>query len=411
MKICHLTSGDLDSGAARGAVGLHLSLLEMGIDSYLITNDANSVNRYKSVILIESLFFSNTIISKIYSYLDQFLAKLYKNRIPVIFSTGFFGYNFNRIKEFKDADIIHLHWINQGYFNISNFNKFNKIFFWTIRDMWPFTGGCHLAQAFNCEKYIDNCGKCIALGSKFKFDLSFFVQKRKKKFYPSNLHLIGISNWISGCAKSSSIFKDNQIYTIPNSIDFNQFKLNDKKYCRTKLNLNTEKKYVLIGAHDLKSKYKGFEIFKKSLAYCSTNFEILVFGDTIETENLFNHNIINYNKIQDINMLNILYSASDVFVSCSLIESFGKTIAEAMSSGTPCVAFNCTGQRDIIDHKINGYLSEPFCEKSIAIGIEWILSNSSYDNLVINARKKIVETFSPNLVATSYINLYQNAIK
>lgn len=411
MKICHLTAGDLDSGAAKGALGLHLSLLSMGVDSILISNDSNAINKYKSIVIVNSVFFSNNFMAKLYSFIDQCLTKFYPKRVRVIFSTGIIGYDFKQIKEYNEADIIHLHWINQGFFNISNFKKHNKIFFWTIRDMWPFTGGCHLAEAMNCSKYLTSCGSCIALGSSQEYDLSTLIQKRKEFYYNTNIYVVGISNWISNCAKASSLFNKNAVSTISNSIDTNKFKFNDKIKSKNKLQLQIDKKYVLVGAHDLKSKFKGFDIFIKAVQFCNSEFEILIFGDTVNVDLIPNRNMINYNKIYDDEFLNILYSAADVFVSCSLIESFGKTIAEAMSSGTPCVTFDCTGQKDIVKHKFNGYLSEPYCEKSIAQGIDWILLESDYYHLSLNARNTVEQNFSPEFIANSYIDLYSKALK
>ncbi|MEG3066598.1 glycosyltransferase [Acetomicrobium sp.] len=68
----------------------------------------------------------------------------------------------------------------------------------------------------------------------------------------------------------------------------------------------------------------------------------------------------NFGFLQDLISLRLLYSAADIFVAPSLMEAFGKTIAEAMACGTPVVAFDANGPKDIIDHEINGYLAKPF---------------------------------------------------
>lgn len=46
----------------------------------------------------------------------------------------------------KEADIIHLHWINQGFLSVSNLGKLinsGKPIVWTLHDLWPATAICH----------------------------------------------------------------------------------------------------------------------------------------------------------------------------------------------------------------------------------------------------------------------------
>jgi glycosyltransferase involved in cell wall biosynthesis len=54
------------------------------------------------------------------------------------------------------------------------------------------------------------------------------------------------------------------------------------------------------------------------------------------------------------------YKSSDVLVHPSESESFGFTVAEAMSYGLPVVAFDVGALYELIDDKINGYLVPPF---------------------------------------------------
>ena len=88
-------------------------------------------------------------------------------------------------------------------------------------------------------------------------------------------------------------------------------------------------------------------------------------------------------------------------------ESFGQTASEAMACGTPVVAFNSTGLKDIIDHKINGYLAEPFNSEDLKNGIEWILNNDNYQALSKNAREKVIKHFSEEVLTPKFIELYK----
>lgn len=92
-------------------------------------------------------------------------------------------------------------------------------------------------------------------------------------------------------------------------------------------------------------------------------------------------------------------------------EAFGQTASEAMSCGTPVVAFRHTGLLDIINHKKNGYLAKPGDASDLAKGINWILHNEKYDELCLNARNKVLRVFDSEVVAKKYIELYENILK
>ena len=51
------------------------------------------------------------------------------------------------------ADVVHLHWINNGMLSIEDLKEINAPIVWTFHDSWPYTGGCHIV------------GDCKDLGS------------------------------------------------------------------------------------------------------------------------------------------------------------------------------------------------------------------------------------------------------
>ena len=91
-------------------------------------------------------------------------------------------------------------------------------------------------------------------------------------------------------------------------------------------------------------------------------------------------------------------------------EAFGQTASEAFGCGTPTVAFRTTGLLDIIDHKKNGYLAEPFEPEDLARGIDWVLNHPEPETLSRNAREKVLREFDSKIVAKKYIELYEEVI-
>jgi glycosyltransferase involved in cell wall biosynthesis len=65
--------------------------------------------------------------------------------------------------------------------------------------------------------------------------------------------------------------------------------------------------------------------------------------------------------------LSYYYQIADVFIFPSKTDTFGVVSIEALACGTPVVAFNVTGPKDIIENSVTGYLIENDSEFSVAI--------------------------------------------
>jgi glycosyltransferase involved in cell wall biosynthesis len=98
----------------------------------------------------------------------------------------------------------------------------------------------------------------------------------------------------------------------------------------------------------------------------------------------------------------------DVFVAPSIQDNLPNTVMEAMACGTPSIAFNIGGMPDMIDHKQNGYLAEPFDEADFAHGIRWILADEQrYHTLAAQARLDAEIRFDLKKIAARYAALYE----
>ena len=406
MKILHLIAGDLKGGAAKGAVTLHLALKRCSVQSTILTNGKLEFEKEDTVSILN--FFISRALNYIRARIDRVLTLPYANKSNNIFSTGIFGYNFTTSKLYKEADIIHLHWVN-SLVNIKDISKINKPIIWTFRDMWPMTGGCHIN--FTCNKYKIGCGDCEQLNSK-GYDLSKFVINRKKKYLPKTMKIVGISNWISNNAKNSFLFQNFDIRTISNCIDTKKFFPLDKKESKKKLNILTEKKIILTGAQNLDDPYKGFDKFLDLLDLLDENKYFLCFfgyiNESIITKLKFEHK--NFGIVKKESDLNLIYNCADIFVATSIIEPFGKTIIESMSCKTPVVCFDTSGPKDLIDHKLNGYKAKANEINDLKNGIEWILKSEEYEAICDRAMKKVRENFDSNVIAKKYIELYNEVL-
>lgn len=414
MNVIILSDSCEDGGAFIAAKRIHYALMHFDINSTMIVRDTR-VNAENTVSVTKSKLDKALYVLK--GYLSNLLVHIYKRNKCIPFSANHTG---NRITDYpliREADVIHLHWINNGFLSIRNIGALRRLnipIVWTLHDMWPFTGGCHYAGA--CEKYTTACGACPALHSSKKRDLSRFIMNIKVKQYKKlNMTIVTPSNWLKDCVIKSRLFKDLPIQVIPYPININVFKPIEKMIAMNILNLSMKKKVILFGASDVNDKRKGFlylidalNLLKKS----NNEYELLVFGkDNEDTKRKFPFKTHFIGVLKDEYSLSLCYNIADVFVAPSLEDNLPNTVIESLACATPVVAFNIGGMPDMIEHKGNGYLCSNISSASLAEGISFVLEDDErLDGLKCRARHNALMRYSPEVIAKEYSEVYHSVI-
>ncbi len=303
MNVVHLVGGEENSGAFKGASLLNNDLKDYGINSEIIHEKKTN--------------FLNFVSKKFRQNFEKSPKILFPNRDNTTFSSSIIGFNFLNDKRYLNADIVNLHWINNGFFNISYLKKISKPIVWTLRDMWAFTGGCH--YTLGCEKFISSCNKCPHLKSFLNYDLSSFNQNRKNKYFKSkNINFVVNSTWMEHMAKKSSLLKNETIHTFFPSFDLKNFFSDIDYKFKSNLNISHNKKIILYGAQNIEAKYKGFDYFLKSLDYLDKSKYFIIFFGHFWDEDLIKKKQIEYVKfgfLNDQKVLRKIYSIADIFVA------------------------------------------------------------------------------------------------
>jgi glycosyltransferase involved in cell wall biosynthesis len=413
MKTLLLNTYDLDGGAARAAYRLHSGLKSINVNSIMMVQNKSSDD---STVISRNLK-KEKIINKLRPHIDKLPIGVYQNRSKVTWSVNWLANN-SIIKEVNNInpDIVHLHWINDGFLPITFLKKIKKPIVWTLHDMWPFTGGCHYNNG--CEKFKTMCGQCPQLNSKNFNDLSNLVWERKLKYWKDlDFTIITPSNWLANEAKESSLFINKKVKVIPNGIDTNIYKPIDKMAARKILNLSLEKKYILFGAMGATSDpRKGFKYLNEALQVLKTKIdlndvELMIFGSSgnQDTKDIgYKTNFLG--KVVDDVTLSLIYNACDVFIAPSQQDNLPNTVLEAISTGTPCVAFNIGGMSDLVMHKVTGYLANPFDISDLSKGIEWILHSNIGDEIKVKNRKFVEKNYGLKVIAEKHKELYESLI-
>jgi glycosyltransferase involved in cell wall biosynthesis len=413
MKALIINTSDDYGGAAVASYRLFKGLRQIGVNSQMyVQNKTRSEFR-----IIAPASKIDKFLSFVRPFVDTIPLTFYKNRQESPWSPAWAPHSLSNIIHQVNPDIIHLNWICQGFIPVPEIGKMNKPVVWTMHDMWPFTGGCHYSD--QCCKYEQGCGACPQLGSTRTRDLSSWVWGRKKRLWENlDLTIVSPSRWLAGCAQASSLFEKQKIVTIPNGLDLDRFKPVDKTISRNLLQLPPEKKLILFGAVSATTdKRKGIQFLFDALNDLAEtgefdHAEIVVFGSEKPEQEPATDYKINYlgNVPGDI-ALSLLYSAADVFIAPSLQEVFGLTVLESIACGTPVVAFDVGGIPDIIDHRKNGYLAQPFDSHDLARGISWVVSDETrWKSLSENCRSKAVANFDIASIARQYAKLYQEIL-
>lgn len=402
MKVLHINTSDSSGGAAIAAFRLHTEMLNQGIDSFFFCLN-RTFNDNERVFSIGNFlkFRSRTIdVFKRHFFYKQLTSK------KGLFSKVSIGHSCRNEIDYKNYDIIYIHWVNNGFLNfqgIEEILKSEKKVFWFMHDMFPITGGCH--QSFECSKYINQCNECPYLKKNFYYDLAKKQFNTKVRLFSKykNLSFITPSNWLFECTKKSYIAQNHNVYCIPNLLDTTIFFKFDKLTCRKIYNISPEKKVILFGADSaLTNPYKGFDFFMDALQILNKKesvnnkeIEIVLFGSSynqkIDKMIPFQTKFIGY--LHDNYSLAMLYNSADVFCIPSLADNFPNTILEAINCKLPVVGFNVGGIPDMVNRN-SGYLAEYKNSMDLAVGIETILNckhEYHFDVLENLNTKKIID--------------------
>ncbi len=330
--------------------------------------------------------------------------------------TGLTGTDITGLPEFKEADVIHLHWINQGFLSLRNVRKVlqsGKPVVWTLHDMWPFTGICHYAH--DCEKFKTGCHDCMLLRRPCKRDLSYRVfQAKDRMLQNAGIAFVSCSKWLAEEAESSYLLCGKKVVNIPNPINIQVFKPQQKEKARHDCRLPLDKKIVLFSAFRTTLPIKGLDYLAEACRLhaelrpelCGQIVIVAVGKDAESIAGRFPYPVYSMGYVNDEKQMASIYAACDVFVIPSLQDNLPNTIIEAMASGLPCVGFRVGGIPQMIRHRLTGYLAEPRSSEDLEKGLDWALHECNYEDVSKAARDFAVSNYSEHNVAMKYIEIY-----
>ena len=422
MKVLLVNTSDHTGGAAIAALRLLKALRQEGVDATLLCRDRSLPAERTDVVSLKPSPWLKVKFAL--ERLEIFLRNGCSREGLFAVDTARLGNDITQLPEFKEADVIHLHWTNQAMLSLAGLRRIlqsGKRVVWTMHDMWPFTGVCHNSD--DCTRWLTGCGQCPQLRKPAHRDLSAQTYARKKAAYAAGrFTAVGCSQWLTGLAAQAPLLSTQQVTSIPNPLDTTFYSpaeaegQNSKAEIRRILSLPADKRLLLFTAFKLTDPNKGIDYLIESLALlCQEHPElkeelgiVLAGRGAEELRGAFPVPAFPQGYVTDEARMRDLYQAADLLVMPTLMDNLPNTIAEAMACGIPCVAFSVGGTPQMVDTGLNGYLAE--CRNSLdfAEGIARVLGSKSYDALCRNARKKALAAYSEKAVAEQYIELYNS---
>lgn len=414
MKVLLINTADTGGGAAiackrlmeaHASNGLEVKMLVMNKKSTL-----DNVHAYSNKGLAKKLNFLRFVYERL-----CFLPHEKDKSIRFSFSLANTGIDISNHPLVKEADVIHIHWVNGGFLSLKDIEKLldsNKKIVWTLHDMWLFTGGCHYASA--CENYKTSCHQCPFLKNPSSNDLSSKIWKRKALIFENrNLSIVACSKWLANEASLSSLLRKSTITAIPNPISLTQFAPKVQAVIRERLNIPLDKFVLLFGAANIQDKRKGFIYLIQALEELNLmgidkeQVCLVVFGKAKGFDSLaLPFPVINLGSISSAEQMADIYAMADLFVLPSLEDNLPNTVMESMACGTPVVGFNIGGVPEMVQDGVSGGISETISGAGLAKVMKELIQSPTLEGYRQNARKGVEEKYNNELISKKYCEVY-----
>lgn len=410
MKVLHISTSD-SGGAGLAALRLHQALLDQGIDSkMLVAHKASDDNN----VFVASECELNTYIppknkllrkyQKIMRRRGKYHTRLEKikqeicvlqSKYPAHYTYDISSYDLASHPLVQEADIIHLHWVQDFLDFETFFTKVDKPIVWSFHDLNPMYGGFHHYRLR--EKYYQHY--------KSVEDYLYEIKKNALITNP-RLSVVALSSEMNQLISAHEIYKNKKIYQIPNCVDSRQYTMMDKLSVRKLMGIEEYRKVFLFVNLSLNDSEKGLDKLVRALSSLSIENALFICVGQGQVPVLPNMKVLHYQPVRDSIWLSMIYSAADLLLFPSFQECFAQTPMESMCCGTPVVMTPVSGASDLIDDT-NGIVCSGFGVSALKKGIESAL-NTTFDSELV--RNSVLDEYCPEKVARQYLEVYNTIL-
>lgn len=412
MKILILNAADSGGGAAIAARNLAVELNRMHIDIELWVIKKTS----ELAFIKQQKVRKKGRIIQILDKASRLLKTTFKSTNPILHSENLKSKVSIEAINNSNFDLVHFHWINHDMISIEDIAKITKPIVWTLHDSWVFCGAEHHPNFIeNDRRYIEGyTSKNMPVRTRGGDICRRTWERKLKSWKNQKFNFISPSIWLKERLQESYLFKNAECHVIPNIVPQSMFYKRSKESCREAIGLDRKKIIIGFGAADgitEQHSIKGGKLLIEALKKLTSieNVELLVFGSaSAEFSNAIHMKTFYTGFIQSSQVLAAIYGALDVFVCPSIIENLPTTCIEAQLCGVPVTAFHVGGIPEVVEHKITGYLANPYDTGDLAKGMEFCFSNN--EKLSKAAEYSSRKKYDRQTIIKQHIELYEKVL-
>ncbi len=312
----------------------------------------------------------------------------------------------------KNTTIVHLHTVGD-WFNVLNWVRTlppEIRIFAGLHDLWHISGGCFIYES--CKKFESNCRPCPLLRFPANQILSSWSLRAKLKAYKARrVNFIFNSQWLHDLTCASPIAGGTSSVVIPPPIDPTVFFPHSRRECRNQFGVTQEDRVIVAGCASLTDKNKNITGLLSILENIDVpNLKIILFGEG-KLDHPPSLSVSFTGKLESRQQLARLYSAADLFVSTSKMETFGLTLLEALACGTPVVAYRVGGIPEALAIAPKAaQLVTPFNEIEFRMAVLSAFNRQPLDQAErIELSRAILRKHSPENAARQSLHFYEEA--
>jgi len=403
ISVVQVNTHDDAGGAARVARDLHEGLLRVGERSRmavgrkrladdavrLIDNDKHRNAWSRLWLAAESAFRQAPISFKGKGRLTPMLVDvaLPGRALAVRRGVDYFGYPATRhVGDWAAAaELLHLHNLHGEYFDLRALPELSARFttVLTLHDAWLLAGHC--GHSFECERWRTGCGNCPDLSIPPPIRRDGTAQNWRLKrdvFAASTLYVAAPSKWLMDKAETSILARAiGDARVIPNGVDLDVFRPQDKLTARADLHLPTGAHIIVFAAHGGRTNpWKDFSTIESAaMQACGVlqgDVILVVIGGRSGSENAGNLRLRYVPHLADRRTLAKYLAAADVCVHAARVENFSLSLCESLACGTPVVSVRSGGTGEIVKNGVTGVLVAPEDAASLARALARLLQEA-----------------------------------